>query len=91
VLKPAITFFGESLPVDALRDAVDESQKADLMLVLGSSLTVHPAASLPSYTLRSGGDIVIVNNMPTYLDRQAVMRFEELETVFNQLAMILTP
>jgi NAD-dependent deacetylase len=85
VLKPAITFFGESLPVDALREAVSESQEADLMLVLGTSLTVHPAASLPNYTLRSGGKIVIVNNMPTPLDRHAVMRFDELGPVFENL------
>jgi len=85
VLKPAITFFGESLPVDALREAISESQKADLMLVLGTSLTVQPAASMPDYTLRSGGQIVIVNNMPTHLDRRAVMHFDELELVFNSL------
>ncbi|MCL2067374.1 MAG: NAD-dependent deacetylase [Treponema sp.] len=85
VLKPAITFFGESLPADALREAVTESQKADLMLVLGTSLTVHPAASMPDYTLRSGGRIVIVNNMPTPLDGQAVMRFDDLGLVFEEL------
>jgi NAD-dependent deacetylase len=85
VLKPAITFFGESLPIDALREAVSESQKADLMLVLGTSLTVQPAASMPDYTLRSGGRVVIVNNMPTHLDRRAVMHFDELEEVFAGL------
>jgi len=47
VLKPAITFFGESLPADALRDAVTEAQEADLMLVLGTSLTVYPAPLCP--------------------------------------------
>ncbi|MDR0399860.1 MAG: NAD-dependent deacetylase, partial [Treponema sp.] len=61
VLKPAITFFGESLPMEALREAVEEAQAADLMLVLGTSLTVNPAASLPRYTLRTGGKVVIVN------------------------------
>ena len=85
VLKPAITFFGESLPAEALREAVTEAQKADLMLVLGTSLTVYPAASIPDYTLRSGGEVIIVNNMPTPLDRQAVMRFEELGPVFEGL------
>jgi NAD-dependent deacetylase len=89
-LKPAITFFGESLPVDALREAVNESQKADLMLVLGTSLTVHPAASMPEYTLRGGGQIVIVNNMPTPLDRHAVMRFEDLSEVFEGLGRLLS-
>ena len=89
VLKPAITFFGESLPVEALREAVSEAQQADLMLVLGTSLTVYPAASLPEYTLRSGGKIVIVNNMPTSLDLQATLRFDELAPVFESLQACL--
>jgi len=90
VLKPAITFFGESLPLDALRKAVNESQQADLMLVLGTSLTVHPAASMPEYTLRSGGKIVIVNNMPTPLDGRAILHFDDLGAVFEELKMLLT-
>ena len=89
VLKPAITFFGESLPMEALREAVDESQKASLMLVLGTSLTVFPAASLPQYTLRQGGEIVIVNNMPTPLDNQAILHFDDLEEVFGELKQII--
>jgi NAD-dependent deacetylase len=84
-LKPAITFFGESLPVDALLDATGEAQEADLMLVLGTSLTVYPAAGLPQYTVRNGGKIVIVNNMPTPLDNQAVLRFDDLGEVFEDL------
>ncbi|MDR0303077.1 MAG: NAD-dependent deacetylase [Treponema sp.] len=89
VLKPAITFFGESLPEQALRDAVTESQKADLMLVLGTSLTVHPAASMPQYTLRSGGKIVIVNNMPTPLDSMAELHFDDLGSAFEGLKRCL--
>jgi len=89
VLKPAITFFGESLPADALKKAVKESQEADLMLILGTSLTVHPAASMPNYVLRNGGRIVIVNNMPTHLDSSAVHCFDDLETVFEELKKLL--
>ncbi|MDR1239955.1 MAG: NAD-dependent deacetylase [Treponema sp.] len=85
VLKPAITFFGESLPIDALRAAGEEAQRADLMLVLGTSLTVYPAASLPDYTLRNGGEVVIVNNMATPLDSRAVQRFDDLGGVFERL------
>jgi NAD-dependent deacetylase len=85
VLKPAITFFGESLPADALREAVSESQKADLMLILGTSLTVHPAASMPEYTLRNGGGIIIVNNMATPLDALAIQHFDDLGVVFDEL------
>lgn len=89
VLKPAITFFGESLPIQALKEAVTESQKADLMLVLGTSLTVYPAASMPEHTLRSGGKIVIVNNMPTPLDRRAALHFDDLGSVFEELKTLL--
>jgi NAD-dependent deacetylase len=85
VLKPAITFFGEALPADALKQAVAESEKADLMLVLGTSLTVYPAASMPQYTLRRGGKIVIVNNMPTPLDGMALLHFDDLGAVFEEL------
>jgi NAD-dependent deacetylase len=89
VLKPAITFFGEGLPPQALLDAERASKKADLMLVLGTSLTVYPVAGMPEITLRSGGSIVIVNDMETPLDRYAEMRFYDLGEVFTQLAVIL--
>jgi NAD-dependent deacetylase len=82
-LKPAITFFGESLPARALRNAELLARQADLLLVLGTSLTVYPAASIPEITLSSGGRIVIVNNMPTPLDRAATLVFDDLETVFS--------
>lgn len=89
ILKPAITFFGESLPMDALRDAYAEAETCDLMLVLGTSLTVQPAAGIPEAALRRGADIVIVNNMPTSLDRRAALHFDELEPVFKSLARML--
>ncbi len=48
------------------------------MLVLGSSLTVHPAASLPPLTLRAGGELVLVNAQATPLDRLAALRYPDL-------------
>jgi NAD-dependent deacetylase len=85
VLKPAITFFGESLPPRALSDAERLAREAGLLLVLGTSLTVYPAAALPELTLRAGGSIVIVNNMPTPQDRNAVLKFDDLGAVFSRL------
>jgi NAD-dependent deacetylase len=89
VLKPAVTFFGESLPIEALMEAMKEAQAADLMLVLGTSLVVNPAASLPRDTLRNGGRVIIVNNMPTPLDSQAYRRFEDLGEIFEGLTALL--
>jgi len=76
--KPDITFFGELLPERAFGGAVALAEQADLMLVLGSSLTVHPAASIPPLTLRAGGELVLVNAQPTPLDRLAALRYPDL-------------
>ena len=65
------------------------ASKADLLLVLGSSLVVHPAASIPVLTLDNGGKLVIVNQMPTPLDDYAVLRFNDLESVFKKIARYL--
>ena len=85
IIKPNVTFFGEALPVNAINEAILESNSADLMLVLGSSLLVQPAASLPVYTVQNGGEIVIVNSLPTPLDNLAALRYESLEEVFQFL------
>jgi NAD-dependent deacetylase len=83
VLKPAITFFGEGLPSLALRDAEKAAREADLLLVLGTSLTVYPAASIPQITMQNRGKIVIVNNMETPMDSYATLKFDDLEEVFT--------
>lgn len=84
-IKPDITFFGEALPEKAIEAAVQHARSADLMLILGTSLIVQPAASLPEKTLRAGGKIVIVNEMPTPLDDYATLRFSDLQTTFEAL------
>ncbi|GHV76041.1 NAD-dependent protein deacetylase [Spirochaetia bacterium] len=88
-LKPAITFYGESLPLEARREAEGEAQDADVMLILGSCLTVMPAAAIPRTTLQRGGRLVIVNDMRTPLDDDAAMRFWDLEEVFKGLGKLL--
>ncbi len=86
LVKPDIIFFGEMLDETAINRAVEESSKADLMLILGSSLVVQPAASLPLYTKRNGGKFVIVNNEPTPLDYMAEKRYDDLREVFEELS-----
>lgn len=71
VFKPDITFFGESLPEEAFLGSQELAARADVMLVLGTSLTVYPAAGLPQLTLRYGGRVFIVNAQPTPLDDRA--------------------
>ncbi len=84
-LKPAITFFGEALPHEALMQATAECSAADFLLVLGTSLLVYPAAALPAYTIRHGGKMVIVNDQPTQFDPYAEMRFDDLGETFEEI------
>ena len=86
VVKPDITFFGEMLPQGALNRAVEEAVAAELIIVLGSSLVVQPAASIPLYTLQAGGELAIVNDGGTPLDSRATYRYDDLETVFERIA-----
>lgn len=69
--KPDITFFGESLPEEAFRSAQELAIRSDVFLVLGTSLTVFPAAGLPRLTLQAGGKVFIVNGQRTDLDDYA--------------------
>lgn len=85
LIKPDIVFYGEALDAALLEQADRELAAVDLTLVLGSSLTVYPAAALPYRTLEGGGKVVIVNADPTPLDRQAELKFDDLELVFSAL------
>lgn len=78
VLKPDITFFGEMLPAATFAAASRLAREADLLLALGTSLVVHPAASLPQLTLRAGGRLAIVNAGETPYDDAAVLRYDDL-------------
>ncbi len=71
ILKPGVVMFGELLPVAALEWASELCAAARLLLVVGSSLEVHPVAALPYETLRHGGALAIVNRDPTPLDDRA--------------------
>ena len=76
--KPDITFFGESLPEEAFAAAQSLAIRSDVFLVLGTSLTVFPAAGLPRLTLQAGGKVFIVNAQPTSLDEYAAGVFRDL-------------
>ncbi len=86
VVKPDITFFGEMLPVGALEEAFALAASVDLLLILGSSLVVQPAASVPLATLENGGCLAIVNLGATPLDSHATGCWDDLETEFLALA-----
>lgn len=73
----SVVHFGQSLPQQDLADAYWHSERADLFVVVGSSLVVTPAADMPRVAARSGARLVIINQGETPLDRLTNLRFEE--------------
>ena len=71
LLKPATVSFGQALPRDVLARARTAVETCDLLLAVGSSLVVEPAASLPRAAGRAGARLIIVNRDPTPLDGMA--------------------
>jgi NAD-dependent deacetylase len=71
ILKPGVVMFGEMLPPDAIARAQQLAGEAGLLLVVGSSLEVHPVAALPGDTLAAGGALAIVNRGATPWDSRA--------------------
>ena len=68
LIKTATISFGQSMPEAEMVRAQEETDSCSLMIVLGSSLSVYPAASFPEYAKRRGAKLAIVNREPTPLD-----------------------
>jgi NAD-dependent deacetylase len=90
LLKPSTISFGQSMPERETNEAYNRSASADLFIVVGSSLTVHPAASMPVIAKRSGAKLVIVNRDATSADSLAdlVIRGEAGPTMAAILAIV---
>lgn len=90
LLKHATISFGQSLDAAVLERAARLAAEADLLLAVGSSLVVEPAASLPRMAKQAGGRLVIINRDPTPLDEQAdlVIR-DSIGAVLSEVASYL--
>ncbi|MEH6581257.1 MAG: Sir2 family NAD-dependent protein deacetylase [Halioglobus sp.] len=71
IVKLATISFGQMMPEEPMRRAEQETLACDLFLVLGSSLTVYPAAAFPGIARQNGAKLVIVNQQPTDMDAAA--------------------
>ena len=91
LLRSATVLFGEPMPVEPLRRAVALAQAADLMLVVGSSLVVQPAARLPVIAKQAGAKLALINREPTALDHLAdlIVRGDAGRTLANAAELAL--
>jgi NAD-dependent deacetylase len=85
ILKPTTVSFGEPMPRRPLARAEALMRQADLVLVVGSTLIVYPAAGLPEIGVRAGASLAIVNMTPTPLDDLAAV------VVHDKAGAILPP
>lgn len=83
ILKPNVVLFEEQLPAQVWNQARKAINSCDLMLVLGSSLTVTPVSNLPQEAYHHGAALIMINQTETHLDPQAEV------VVHNNLATIL--
>lgn len=85
-MKPNVVFFGEY--VRDLEKALTEVQKSDLLIVMGSSLSVYPAAQLPSYLPDSSRLVIITDQETPYDSKAKVVLREDIDTVVGKLGLI---
>jgi NAD-dependent deacetylase len=71
LVKGATIAFGQAMPMGPMQRAQEEALACDLMLAIGSSLVVYPAAGFPIMAKRNGARFVILNREPTELDSLA--------------------
>lgn len=67
LVKPAVTFFGEALPAHDWRVAEERMLRADLVIIIGTSGVVFPAAGLPAEAQRAGATLLEITPQPTDL------------------------
>lgn len=90
ILKPDVIFFGEALPQQTLAQAMREAEICDVMMVIGSSLVVYPAAYVPVQAKQAGAGLVIINKGQTEQDHIADVRIdasagETMTKILNRL------
>ena len=86
-LKPATISFGQNLRTEDLRRADHAAEAADLVIALGSTLSVYPAAAIPLAAAKRGAPYVVINRGPTEHDvyPEVALRIEgDVGEVFPQ-------
>ncbi len=87
IIKTATISFGQSMPEYEMQRSQELVEQCDLTIVLGSSLTVYPAAGFPEYAKRKGANLAIVNREETPLDSIADVVVHE--QIGSTMAMVV--
>ena len=76
ILRPDVVWFGESLPQDVWQNAINHANHCDLMIIVGTSLVVSPANTLPIYAKQNNATLIEINpeNTEMSLDMDLAIR-----------------
>lgn len=85
-IKPCVVFYGEMIPEEDLSMSVFHASRSDLMIIVGTSLAVQPAAFMPMYALKNNGKAAMINKGDTYIDDRVAVKLEDIEETFQKLA-----
>ena len=90
ILKPDTISFGQAMPEDKVAASLRYARECDLCIVIGSSLVVYPAASVPTHAVEQGAKLLIINRDPTPLDARATLVIHDsagktLESILTSL------
>lgn len=84
IIKPEVTLYGEMLPEDEYNNSIKAISKCDMLMILGTSLTVYPASDLVNYF--RGKYLVIINMDKTnYDDKANLVIHDKLKNIFSKL------
>ena len=70
LIRPSVVWFGEALPFDILSQAEDEAAICDVMLIIGTSALVYPAANIPLIAMKYNATTIQINATPNALDQR---------------------
>nr|AIE96540.1 silent information regulator protein Sir2 (npdA) [uncultured marine thaumarchaeote AD1000_80_F03] len=87
MLRPDVVWFGEALPQDVWKNAMEEASTCDMMIIAGTSLAVSPANTLPIYAKQNGATLIEVNPEKTVMSNDMDLSIQT--TSANALPKIL--
>ena len=73
MLRPDVVWFGEPLPQNIWQSAIKEVSVCDVMIIIGTSLVVSPANTLPVYAKQNGAILIEVNPEKTVMSNDMAL------------------
>ncbi len=91
ILRPDVVWFGESLPQEVWQQAIIHASNCDVMIVVGTSLVVSPANTLPIYAKQNNATLIEINpeetimssDMDVSIRNTSVMTLPEFVSIFK--------